>query len=376
MGDYRDRPEPVSGTFWASIGRAALRVASVCVSLWALFCYLAAFGPANGPLQGLACWAIGLWISTLIHESGHAVAVRACGWRVLVFVVRPFGLQMPNRNLFVARRSQRPGAGGWVSMVPRSRAAGTRARLAIIVAAGPLASLLVAVVAMGGAPLWLAASDRHDLHVSLIVFAFGVQALHGGLFSLLPHMRAVGNSDGDILRLLRRADGRWDDLRPLAWLRGLLENNVRPRDLPHWMLDAAREVPLPPDWLAQYMATMEIGILLDSVPVDAALARCRIDEYRKHYGSSEWLDSCDAYLTAMWEADADRARDALWKGAVTINDMRPLALAAKAAVAARAGEVSVARKLLADMRSALKAKSPLRDATFNDIGRQIEALLA
>jgi hypothetical protein len=377
-GDYqtRDRLAPVSGALWASAGRGALRVSSIFVSLWALLCYLAAFSSANGPFLGLACWVIGSWISTLIHESGHAAAVRACGWRVLVFVVRPFGLQIPNRNLFMARRSQRPGAGGWVSMVPRSQATGTRARLAIIVAAGPLASLVVAMVAMVGSPLWLAASDRHDLRVSLIGFAFGVQALHGGLFSLLPHMRVGGNSDGDILRLLRRVDARWDALRPLAWLRGLQESNVRLRELPHWMLDAARAIPLPPDGLAQHMATIEIGIVLDSVPVDAVLARRLIDEYRALHGSSEWLDSCDAYLTAMWEADSERARDALWKGAVTINDMRPLALAAKAAVAARAGEVSVARKLLADMRSALKAKSPLRDATFSDIGRQIEALLA
>ena len=200
--------------------------------------------------------------------------------------------------------------------------------------------------------------------------------MHSGLFSLLPHMRVAGNSDGDILRLLRRADDRWDALRPLAWLRGLQDSNVRLRDLPHWMLDAARAIPLPPDGLARYMATMEIGIVLDTGPVDAASARRQIDEYRTRYGSSEWLDSCDAYLTAMWEGDSARARDALWKGAVTINDLRPLALAAKAAVAARAGEVSVARKLLADMRNALKAKSPLRDGTFNDIGRQIEALLA
>jgi hypothetical protein len=372
----RDRRVPVSGTFWASIGRGALRVSSIVVSLWALLCYLAAFSSANGSFfLGLACWVIGSWISTLIHESGHAAAVRACGWRVLVFVVRPFGLQIPNRNLFMARRSQRPGAGGWVSMVPRSQAAGTRARLAIIVAAGPLASLVVAVVAMGGSPLWLAASDRHDLRVSLIGFAFGVQALHGGLFSLLPHMRAGRNSDGDLLRLLRRADDRWDALQPLAWLDCLLKCNVRLRELPHWMLDAARATPLPPDGLAKFRAMTEIGIVLDSAPVDAALARRQIDEYRTLHGSSEWLDSCDAYLAAVWEADAERARDALWKGAVTINDLRPLALAAKAAVAARAGEVSVARNLLAEMRSALKAKSPFRDATFRDIGRQIEALL-
>ena len=376
-GDYqtRDRPVPVSGTFWASVGRGALRVSSILVSLWALLCYLAAFNSGNGPFLGFACWAIGLRISTLIHEFGHAAAVRACGWRVLVFVVRPFGLQIPNRNLFMARRAQHPGAGGWVSMVPRSQAAGTRARLAIIIAAGPVISLAVAVVAMGGAPLWLAASDRYDLRVSLIGFAFGVQALHSGLFSLLPHPRVAGNSDGDILRMLRRADAGWDAIQPLVWLRGLLDCNVRLRDLPHWMLDAARAIPLPPDGLAQHMATIEIGIVLDSTPVDAVLARRRINEHRALYGSSEWLDSCDAYLTAIWEADAARAQDALWKGAAT-EDMRPLVLAAMAAVAARAGEASVARTLLADMRSTLKAKSPYRNPTFRDIGRQIEALVA
>jgi hypothetical protein len=234
---------------------------------------------------------------------------------------------------------------------------------------------MVATIAMVGLPLWLPAPDRHGLDVSLIGFAFGVQALNSGLFSLLPSMRAGGNNDGDILRRLRRADDEWDALRPLVWLRTLLDREVRLRDLPGWMLDAARAASVPVDGLAREMATVDIGIILDRTPVDAMLARRRIDEYRANYGSSEWLDSCDAYLTAMWEADAERGQEALWKGAVT-KGLRPMVMASMAAVAARAGEASVARELLAEMRSAVKARSPFHDPTFHDIGRQIEALLA
>ena len=120
---------------------------------------------------------------------------------------------------------------------------------------------------------------------------------------------------------------------------------------------------------------MEIGILLDSVVVDRPSARQALDQYRATYGASEWLDSCDAWFTAHSERDALRARARLWLGERS-EDMRPMVAAAEAAVAAIEGDGVAARARLAEMRAAIKAKSPYRDMTFRDIGRQIETLIA
>ena len=156
-------------------------------------------------------------------------------------------------------------------------------------------------------------------------------------------------------------------------LYGLLYYQVRLRDLPLWIvnerLNASNE-----RRVQQAYDSMLIGIVLDTLPVDKAEARKLLDQFRMEYGASAWLDSCDAYFTAVWEGDGERARDRLWEGEAQ-EEMKPMLFAADAAVQASLGDAARMRMSLRQMRDAVRKRSLFPDATFRDIGRQIEALL-
>ncbi|MDB5693135.1 MAG: hypothetical protein JWO81_2198, partial [Alphaproteobacteria bacterium] len=93
-------------------------VASIAVSLWALLVYMAAF--PGEPGLGFACWVGGSIVTSVVHESGHALAALACQWRVIVFAVGPAGVQLPNRDVAIIARHFRRYRGGWVIAVPRT----------------------------------------------------------------------------------------------------------------------------------------------------------------------------------------------------------------------------------------------------------------
>lgn len=120
--------------------------------------------------------------------------------------------------------------------------------------------------------------------------------------------------------------------------------------------------------------SLVIGIVLDSPPVDTLRTRELLDDFRAKYGASAWFDSCDAYFTAVWEGDGERARQRLWRGDAE-DAMKPMLYAADAAVKARLGEAQMARASLRRMREAIRKNSAFADPTFRDIERQIEALL-
>jgi hypothetical protein len=159
----------------------------------------------------------------------------------------------------------------------------------------------------------------------------------------------------------------------------LATSQVRLRDRPAWMVAAAESATYPTEeigsHMTRYLATAEIGTVLDSVTVDVPLARRLIDEHRATYGDGDWLASCDAWLAAIWEGDAERASAALarHRGKTTIPQMT---LAAEAAIAARTGDASTAKARLREMDKEIRQLSPFRDETFRDIRRQVEALLA
>jgi hypothetical protein len=346
----------------AWLGRFALQLGALIFLFYALIL----FSVPYSPLLGIPLWLVGQWLITLLHEAGHALAARACGWRVIVFAVRPFAIRLPDRDIVFLGRRWYTRQSGWVLSVPARPAVATRGRFAIIVAAGPVVCLLLAV------PL-LAATTAPGRGAGLIACGFGVLALRSCLFSLLPSTHAGGTSDGQSLWRLWR-DESWTTLRPALWLKAMLDYNIRLRDLPRWMIDAVPEPAPVEEWRVRYVATMEIGIVLDSMPVDVARARKLIDAYRVRFGATEWLDSVDSYCAAIWEAEGEKAQATLWTGQRS-EEMRPMVLAAEAAVAARRGDGATARMRLDAMRGAVKAESPFHNATFDDIGRQIEGLL-
>ena len=345
----------------AWLGRMALQLGAAIFLLYALIL----FSVPYGPLLGVPLWIAGPWLITLLHEAGHALAARACGWRVIVFAVRPLAVRLPDRNIVFLGRRWHTRQSGWVLSVPARPAVATRGRFAIIVAAGPVVCLLLAI------PL-LAATTAPGRGAGLIACGFGVLALRSCLFSLLPSAHPRGTSDGQSLWRLWW-DESWATQRPRLWLNAMLDYNVRLRDLPPWMVEAAHTGFGHPRH-EQDMAAIDIGIVLDGARVDSARAREMIDAYRAKYGASEWLDSIDAYCAAIWGVEGENTR-ATPQSIARGDDTFLMTLAAEAAVAARMGDGATARARLDAMRASVKALSPFRNATYHDIGQQIEGLL-
>jgi Zn-dependent protease len=92
--------------------------------------------------------------ATLVHELGHALAVRATGGQIKVIVVVPFRLQLKPRRFKLAPPTGAGDIGGYVRYtLDRINA---RSKHGLIAAAGPAANILLALLA-GLAALWLAA---------------------------------------------------------------------------------------------------------------------------------------------------------------------------------------------------------------------------
>jgi hypothetical protein len=350
-------------------------MASAATWVAILLVYATAFRSQPFVLYGLLCLIIGLFICTLVHEAGHALVALACDWRVVAFVVRPFGWQIPNGSFAIVPRKFRKGLGGWVVAVPRRIDSHEQERWSRILAAGPLASLLLAIMAFAAIPVLRVPSDYPGFDLERIILGLALQSLHMGVFAILPAAQPAVRSDGDQLRALRKAEGRYSLNRPIIWLHTLLAYKVRLRELPDWMLAEARNWPDSSEDAPAFLASIEIGRTLDAETVDVPRARDLIDRFRAAFGSNEWLAACDACLAAMWEADIDRANAALAERAGSAVTM-PIFVAAEAAVAARMGDKVLARSKLKTMVSMRRLESPFADQTFRDIRRQIRALLA
>ena len=362
-----------------SVLTATVRGACYAAIVLACFAYGFAFSSLAQIPIAIGCVFVGFFVSALVHELGHAGVAMACGWRVIVFAVRPFAFHILNRNLVYLGRQTEPGAGGWVTAMPASPAKDTFRRRCLFSLGGPLASLLLGCAAVISGVTLMTDDNQHEPITGYLFYGLGLQALAACLLSLLPSDE--GNlSDGDHLRMLKKSRDSYEHLSALTLLVGLLANKVRLRDLPEWMLDEARKKTSGLDAEAsasvtRYLETLDVGRALDAQRVDAVLARQLIDEFRAIHGGSEWLDACDAYLSAVWEVDGERARTLLPQGQ-GLPGLRPLRSAAEAAVAARLGETVAAREHLRAMEDALRAQPPFRDMTFKDIALQIKAVMS
>jgi hypothetical protein len=336
--------------------------------LTALLRFVGSFDAELGRLLDILAFVGAIWLSTFVHELGHAVAGILCGWKVDIFAAGPVGYHFANRKSAWIPGSKRQEVEGFVLAVPTGARVWTRARDAALIAGGPAASLVLAFVCIYLGFKGTHAIDTGSVDWARLTSGFGLISLATALHTLLPHWNGDRTTDGQkLVRVLRTDDLTWRKTRALAWLYALVKYQVRLRELPRWMLDEAEiEARQAEPALRQAFEALVIGIVLDSPPVDRTDARNRLDAFRRKYGSSAWLDSCDAYFTAVWEGDAVEARQRLWNGAGD-EDMRPMILAADAAVSAREGDSRMARILLAQMRDAVRKRSIFPDLTFRDI---------
>lgn len=336
----------------------------------------------------LGMWvaAVGWWIAVVVHEAGHAFAAWLVGWRTLTFVALPVGVRPRPFSLAWMSRAKVHDAGGWVVPIPKSRAAMTGWRYIVIHAGGPVASLLLAAVALGLGIAWSAQTPEQAMlqrmpTLGVILGALGYQSLIAALLTLLPSTRSGGKTDGDKVRTEWR-EARDPGLLALGLVGAFSEHEGRLRDTPVWLIDLARTAQPPIEGLDRALDSLTIARALDQRDVDVVGTRAKLDAFLAAYGDSEWRATCDAWLAAVHENGPERARAVSWTGPQSeAGDVVALKLAVAAALAARAGDVAAADTLIAAMYADRRRTRPLerryfRDVVFDDIAARIRALSA
>lgn len=353
---------------------AAVLIRSANLTCWIAeyILYCAAWRNGAQTIFGMCCAFLAIFLSVLFHEGAHALAARAVGWRVVVFAVRPFAIRCVDFAFaFVGRGHGK--TQGWVVAIPSQRDVGTRRNWSIILAAGPLMSLLLACAAFLSALTWLPHFDNRCWLSSFLGFGFALRCFSDFLFSVLPNAREGVTSDGTQLRALRNPSFDFAKGRPLIWLASLMRAKVRPRDWPDWLMEDLRAASVDQPELVNVPAAMELARFLDSFHFDPKVARKMVENYRTRYPVDEWFTAIDAYLTAVYEHDPQSARAILeaWPRPAVPS---PMFLAAEAAVAAANGERKIAEHHLRSMMKTVRAESAFRSSTYCEIRRQVRTL--
>ena len=200
-------------------------------------------------LNSMLLAVLWLWVAfiltILIHEGGHWLGSRYANLQCLAVAVLWLHLERPGLRWQLRLKKQRSGTLGQVIAIP-DKFEQLRQRMALFIAAGPAASLLVGVLllALG----WVLrkpyqaelvpGSFGHYLGAELL-FLVGVGSISIGLLNLLPFTTPQGNmSDGERLRRLRRP-GPAADQEVNRWqLASLVHQGLRPRDWPTELLTA------------------------------------------------------------------------------------------------------------------------------------------
>jgi hypothetical protein len=325
-------------------------------------------------LLGLPCLAIALSICVFVHEVGHLAGALSVRWKVVVFAVGRFALQIPNRSFGIVDRKDREEIAGWVVAFPPDRELATIRRALAFTACGPLANLLFALV-LAIVALNLPQPENNFEKLQPVDVLFVLAWLSMGLFlgNAIPRRDDKSWNDGaKIVDRIRQNDGS-TGVSPLVWMLTLLTSNLRLRDLPVWMVEDAALSDDQLDQGGKLLMSIRIGRALDAASPDVVEVRELIDDYHSRYDPSHWSVACEAFLAAVYEADVVQAKVALARVDGT-NDVPQLTLAAQAAIAMRDGRVPDGRSALKEMNRLVRKLSRFTDLTYRDIHKTVAAL--
>jgi hypothetical protein len=184
-----------------------------------------------GALLLFALCLLAGFVAVLVHELGHALGGVAVGFRFLFLAVGPLWVERSSRGWRVQFNRVPSLWGGIAACIP-SQAADLARRMAWVAAAGPLSSLLLAIIAGLGARLTTETSAATtaarfglmELAVmsAMIFLATAVMPAPGGGFS----------NDGQRVWRLLKGDAQAQAESALLALTGLMMGAMRPRDWP------------------------------------------------------------------------------------------------------------------------------------------------
>ena len=155
--------------------------------------------------RGLLHAVIAYFVAVAAHEAGHLIGGAIAGFKLITFAVWPFEVYR-NRDTWRFKWMQRPGMAGYTEAYPVYDS-NFRKRMSIVVAAGPVASIVVGV----GAAVFEAPSLACW---SLL-----------GVLQLLPI-----RSDGMRLRMLLRGGPEVDRFRRLVFVEASSVKGLAPRE--------------------------------------------------------------------------------------------------------------------------------------------------
>lgn len=179
-----------------------MRALRVILTLWLT---IVVFGIASDyrlskEVVGTYLIVLGLgFLSTLVHELGHAALGWKLDYKIRRIGVLPFEFDLDRRRFAMARSSSKQDIAGYVvAELPVRTSAGKRALFAL---GGPLAEASLALVLWAGLSVQRTAPG--DV-ISGLMSMLAVMAFGSSLLNLLP----IGGSDGALVLKCLMASGR------------------------------------------------------------------------------------------------------------------------------------------------------------------------
>jgi hypothetical protein len=306
------------------------------------------------PVLATACVLLAAWLALAVHELGHAIGGRLARFRFQLLVVGPLRVERDEvtQRVTVGLNRELSLYGGVAASVPLDTA-NLGARMAVVVAGGPVASVLLAAVAWSLAPL---VTSAPFMQMQLVVL--GMLSAGTACVTLLP-MRSGGfSTDGArLLRLVRQGPAARREAATLPLI-AMMSAGTPPREWPEAMVRAARE---PADasmeecfgQLLTYMHLLDLGRV-----EEAGAALDRVTALRAVFPApfAPSLDVEAAYFAGAHRGDAARAR-------ALVAQLPPKSPAVQAWDRARAeaaalhaeGDAAAARRVAADALTAAPA---------------------
>jgi hypothetical protein len=365
--------KPSRGIAMIAFGaQIVLQVAGLLVALLTCIVFSGRWKPYS-IFAGAFIFVIMYFITIAIHELGHLLAARSQGMTVMQVRLSVFDLLPSRRGWRIRRGRARFAIAGFVLAYPDPTRP-LRKQLMAMVAGGPLANILVAIVSCGIAWLFWPAMSAYPF------LALAVLNASTGMLNLMPTAQYL-ESDG--MELLRWWHGIAEDHPYLAYSRlmGLSVSGVTAEKLPADVLAelAKLDMPMPliVDWL-EIKAAQNRGEWSAAARLETSVNARLADQPPAMIRGLADLISSTRYELAFSKAMECRTSAPLIAAQLTTNAqwfMPWLLPRGRALEAALCGDRAACEQLLAESRrhadASLDRALPISEASIRDAILQI-----